>query len=171
MCSSISSEPCWPHCVFPMGCPPGYHAYCHYLKTEVSQSHPLMRAFCLLLLQPTKPQGPPEPRMGDLEEGEFLQPGQGLPAHGTCFPLPSPPRPPADAHQEGTIRRGPTEAEPGTLVVGLHPPQQPLADGLPKNCPLRPHSQRGPAQPPQALTSAPCLFPPIPSRLPLTFLP
>uniref|UniRef100_G1MVC1 Receptor for retinol uptake STRA6 n=1 Tax=Meleagris gallopavo TaxID=9103 RepID=G1MVC1_MELGA len=48
---------------------PGYHAYCHYLKTEVSQSHPLMRAFCLLLLQPAKPQGPPEPRTGDLEEG------------------------------------------------------------------------------------------------------
>lgn len=154
-----------------MGCPPGYHAYCHYLKTEVSQSHPLMRAFCLLLLQPAKPQGPPEPRTGDLEEGEFLQSGQGLPVHRPRLPLSSPSRPPADAHQEGIIRRRPIETEPGTLVVGLHPPQQPLADGLQKNCPLRSHSQRSPAQPSQALTSIPCLFPPVPSHLLLTFLP
>ncbi|XP_035422624.1 receptor for retinol uptake STRA6 [Cygnus atratus] len=48
---------------------PGYHAYCHYLKTEVSQSHPVMRAFCLLLLQPPRPRGTPEPRPGDVEEG------------------------------------------------------------------------------------------------------
>uniref|UniRef100_A0A8C3GMD4 Receptor for retinol uptake STRA6 n=1 Tax=Cairina moschata TaxID=8855 RepID=A0A8C3GMD4_CAIMO len=48
---------------------PGYHAYCHYLKTEVSQSHPLMRAFCLLLLQPPRPRGTPQPRAGDVEEG------------------------------------------------------------------------------------------------------
>ncbi|POI25579.1 hypothetical protein CIB84_010671 [Bambusicola thoracicus] len=61
---------------------PGYHAYCHYLKTEVSQSHPLMRAFCLLLLQPTKPQGPPEPRMGDLEEGLQLMHTKKAPSGG-----------------------------------------------------------------------------------------
>ncbi|EOB00001.1 Stimulated by retinoic acid gene 6 protein-like protein, partial [Anas platyrhynchos] len=48
---------------------PGYHAYCHYLKTEVSQSHPLMRAFCLLLLQPPRPRGTPQPQAGDVEEG------------------------------------------------------------------------------------------------------
>ncbi|XP_040426496.1 receptor for retinol uptake STRA6 [Cygnus olor] len=48
---------------------PGYHAYCHYLKMEVSQSHPVMRAFCLLLLQPPRPRGTPEPRPGDVEEG------------------------------------------------------------------------------------------------------
>uniref|UniRef100_A0A8C9F673 Receptor for retinol uptake STRA6 n=1 Tax=Pavo cristatus TaxID=9049 RepID=A0A8C9F673_PAVCR len=61
---------------------PGYHAYCHYLKTEVSQSHPLMRVFCLLLLQPTKPQGPPEPRTGDLEEGLQLMHTKKAPSGG-----------------------------------------------------------------------------------------
>ncbi|XP_068927285.1 receptor for retinol uptake STRA6 isoform X2 [Petaurus breviceps papuanus] len=30
---------------------PGYRTYCYYLKMEVSQSHPAMKAFCLLLLQ------------------------------------------------------------------------------------------------------------------------
>ncbi|XP_033016480.1 receptor for retinol uptake STRA6 [Lacerta agilis] len=30
---------------------PGYRTYCHYLKIEVSQSHPVMKAFCFLLLQ------------------------------------------------------------------------------------------------------------------------
>ncbi|KAK1788833.1 hypothetical protein P4O66_002643 [Electrophorus voltai] len=30
---------------------PGYHCYAHYLKIEVSQSHPVMKAFCGLLLQ------------------------------------------------------------------------------------------------------------------------
>ncbi|NXQ91859.1 STRA6 protein, partial [Nyctibius grandis] len=54
---------------------PGYHTYCHYLKIEVSQSHPVMKAFCLLLLQPTKPAGPPGLRASNLEEGiQLLQP-------------------------------------------------------------------------------------------------
>ncbi|XP_074088792.1 receptor for retinol uptake STRA6 [Macrotis lagotis] len=30
---------------------PGYRTYCYYLKMEVSQSHPAMKAFCFLLLQ------------------------------------------------------------------------------------------------------------------------
>nr|XP_027322108.2 receptor for retinol uptake STRA6 isoform X1 [Anas platyrhynchos]XP_027322109.2 receptor for retinol uptake STRA6 isoform X1 [Anas platyrhynchos] len=79
---------------------PGYHAYCHYLKTEVSQSHPLMRAFCLLLLQPPRPRGTPQPRAGD-----------------------SGGRHPADAEHEGAVGRRSAEAEPGTLVAGLHPAQ------------------------------------------------
>ncbi|NXJ98899.1 STRA6 protein, partial [Corythaixoides concolor] len=54
---------------------PGYHAYCHYLKIEVSQSHPVMKAFCLLLLQLAKPEGPPGLRATNLEEGiQLMQP-------------------------------------------------------------------------------------------------
>ncbi|XP_051838221.1 receptor for retinol uptake STRA6 [Antechinus flavipes] len=30
---------------------PGYRTYCYYLKMEVSQSHPIMKAFCFLLWQ------------------------------------------------------------------------------------------------------------------------
>lgn len=61
---------------------PGYHAYCHYLKTEVSQSHPLMRAFCLLLLQPPRPRGTPQPRAGDVEEGIQLMQSTKAPSGG-----------------------------------------------------------------------------------------
>lgn len=61
---------------------PGYHAYCHYLKTEVSQSHPLMRAFCLLLLQPPRPRGTPQPRAGDMEEGIQLMQSTKAPSGG-----------------------------------------------------------------------------------------
>ncbi|XP_063170016.1 receptor for retinol uptake STRA6 isoform X1 [Candoia aspera] len=39
------------------GFDPGYRTYCQYLKIEVSQSHPVMRAFCLLLLHR---HGPPK---------------------------------------------------------------------------------------------------------------
>lgn len=54
-----------------LGCvPPGYHTYCHYLKIEVSQSHPVMKAFCLLLLQPAGPEGTRGLRAGGVEEGE-----------------------------------------------------------------------------------------------------
>nr|XP_038041078.1 receptor for retinol uptake STRA6 isoform X2 [Anas platyrhynchos] len=61
---------------------PGYHAYCHYLKTEVSQSHPLMRAFCLLLLQPPRPRGTPQPRAGDLLPGIQLMQSTKAPSGG-----------------------------------------------------------------------------------------
>uniref|UniRef100_A0A8B9TLV0 Receptor for retinol uptake STRA6 n=1 Tax=Anas platyrhynchos TaxID=8839 RepID=A0A8B9TLV0_ANAPL len=57
---------------------PGYHAYCHYLKTEVSQSHPLMRAFCLLLLQkvgPPLPPNQPHPCLGAPSPTRCLLPG------------------------------------------------------------------------------------------------
>ncbi|NXA33135.1 STRA6 protein, partial [Eudromia elegans] len=48
---------------------PGYRAYCHYLKVEVSQSHPVMRAFCSLLLQPPGPSGRRAPSPAGAEEG------------------------------------------------------------------------------------------------------
>ncbi|NXF87800.1 STRA6 protein, partial [Eubucco bourcierii] len=48
---------------------PGYHSYYHYLKIEVSQSHPVMKAFCLLLLQPARPQEPAGLQASNVEEG------------------------------------------------------------------------------------------------------
>ncbi|NXR50613.1 STRA6 protein, partial [Hippolais icterina] len=48
---------------------PGYHTYCHYLRVEVSQCHPLLKAFCFLLLQPGRPEPPAPPRENNLEEG------------------------------------------------------------------------------------------------------
>ncbi|NXL32558.1 STRA6 protein, partial [Glaucidium brasilianum] len=54
---------------------PGYHAYCHYLKIEVSQSHPVMKAFCLMLLQLIRPEGPAGLRASNVEEGiQLMQP-------------------------------------------------------------------------------------------------
>lgn len=50
-------------------CPAGYHTYCHYLKVEVSQGHPLLKAFCCLLLQPGRTEPHPQPRETHLEEG------------------------------------------------------------------------------------------------------
>ncbi|XP_028922374.1 receptor for retinol uptake STRA6 isoform X2 [Ornithorhynchus anatinus] len=48
---------------------PGYRTYCYFLKIEVSQSHPVMKAFCSLLLQLSCS----KPLMGlkscDVEEG------------------------------------------------------------------------------------------------------
>ncbi|NXY01179.1 STRA6 protein, partial [Pteruthius melanotis] len=46
---------------------PGYHTYCHYLKVEVSQGHPMVKAFCFLLLQRPEPPAPPQDT--HLEEG------------------------------------------------------------------------------------------------------
>uniref|UniRef100_A0A8C8VH06 Receptor for retinol uptake STRA6 n=1 Tax=Pelusios castaneus TaxID=367368 RepID=A0A8C8VH06_9SAUR len=51
---------------------PGYRTYCHYLKLEVSQSHPVMKAFCCLLLQLPSPEGQPGLKPTDVEEGEIL---------------------------------------------------------------------------------------------------
>ncbi|NXD05249.1 STRA6 protein, partial [Certhia familiaris] len=48
---------------------PGFRTYCHYLKVEVSQGHPLLRAFCILLLQPSPPEPPALPQDTQLEEG------------------------------------------------------------------------------------------------------
>lgn len=139
MCWGHAAGQCWPLTPLSFGlCPPGYHAYCHYLKTEVSQSHPLMRAFCLLLLQPPRPRGTPQPRAGDMEEGGSpAAPGTAPSLPGGPLPNPlSPSRHPADAEHEGAVGRRSAEAEPGTLVAGLHPAQQPLAAGLPKKRPL-----------------------------------
>ncbi|CAH2273337.1 stimulated by retinoic acid gene 6 homolog [Pelobates cultripes] len=52
------------------GWDPGYRNYCNFLMLEVSECHPLVRAFCLLL----KPQQGKHP---DLEEGIHLMPPDG----------------------------------------------------------------------------------------------
>ncbi|XP_020850354.1 receptor for retinol uptake STRA6 isoform X1 [Phascolarctos cinereus] len=55
---------------------PGYRTYCYYLKMEVSQSHPAMRAFCFLLLQSPGSRGLAGAqavlRPSDVEEGIHL---------------------------------------------------------------------------------------------------
>ncbi|KAI2648227.1 Receptor for retinol uptake stra6 [Labeo rohita] len=48
---------------------PGYRCYAHYLKIEVSQSHPVMKAFCGLLLQTSGQDHLSVQRMRDAEEG------------------------------------------------------------------------------------------------------
>uniref|UniRef100_A0A8C3S507 Receptor for retinol uptake STRA6 n=1 Tax=Chelydra serpentina TaxID=8475 RepID=A0A8C3S507_CHESE len=58
---------------------PGYRTYCHYLKIEVSQSHPVMKAFCFLLLQLPGPEGQTGLKPTDVEEGiQLMQPVKGL---------------------------------------------------------------------------------------------
>ncbi|OCT87083.1 receptor for retinol uptake stra6 [Xenopus laevis] len=52
------------------GWDPAYRNYCHFLMLEVSECHPLVRAFCLLL-------GPSKERQADLEEGIQLMPPDG----------------------------------------------------------------------------------------------
>uniref|UniRef100_A0A8D2IN61 Receptor for retinol uptake STRA6 n=1 Tax=Varanus komodoensis TaxID=61221 RepID=A0A8D2IN61_VARKO len=51
---------------------PGYRTYCHCLKIEVSQAHPMMKAFCALLLQLHHPPGLAGLRPRNLEEGVKL---------------------------------------------------------------------------------------------------
>lgn len=46
-----------------------YRCYAHYLKIEVSQSHPVMKAFCGLLLQIVGQEGKGAQRTRDAEEG------------------------------------------------------------------------------------------------------
>lgn len=53
----------------PCGLSAGYRCYAHYLKIEVSQSHPVMKAFCGLLLQTTGQDSLSAQRMRDAEEG------------------------------------------------------------------------------------------------------
>ncbi|XP_059917903.1 receptor for retinol uptake stra6 [Gadus macrocephalus] len=48
---------------------PAYRCYAHYLKIEVSQSHPVMKAFCGLLLQGAGQDPDPTQRERDAEEG------------------------------------------------------------------------------------------------------
>ncbi|NXG42246.1 STRA6 protein, partial [Psilopogon haemacephalus] len=62
---------------------PGYHSYCHYLKIEVSQSHPVMKAFCLLLLQPARPGGSPGLQASNMEEGiQLMQAKKAVQSRG-----------------------------------------------------------------------------------------
>ncbi|XP_036962091.1 receptor for retinol uptake stra6 [Acanthopagrus latus] len=48
---------------------PAYRCYAHYLKIEVSQSHPVMKAFCGLLLQSVGQESNTAQRSRDAEEG------------------------------------------------------------------------------------------------------
>ncbi|XP_062439897.1 receptor for retinol uptake STRA6 [Rhea pennata] len=64
---------------------PGYHAYCHYLKIEVSQSHPVVKAFCLLLLQLSRPEGQPGLRPSNVEEGIQLMQTKKAPSSRAKF--------------------------------------------------------------------------------------
>ncbi|XP_061077224.1 receptor for retinol uptake stra6 [Conger conger] len=48
---------------------PGYRCYAHYLKIEVSQSHPVMKAFCGMLLQSAGQEGGAGQKMRDAEDG------------------------------------------------------------------------------------------------------
>lgn len=48
---------------------PAYRCYAHYLKIEVSQSHPVMKAFCGILLQSVGQEGRVVQRSKDAEEG------------------------------------------------------------------------------------------------------
>ncbi|XP_018619328.1 receptor for retinol uptake stra6 isoform X2 [Scleropages formosus] len=48
---------------------PGYRCYSHYLKIEVSQSHPVMKAFCGMLLRSAGQEGGAGQKMRDVEEG------------------------------------------------------------------------------------------------------
>ncbi|TMS06009.1 Receptor for retinol uptake stra6 [Larimichthys crocea] len=48
---------------------PAYRCYAHYLKIEVSQSHPVMKAFCGMLLQSMSKESNAAQRSRDLEEG------------------------------------------------------------------------------------------------------
>ncbi|KAM3925040.1 receptor for retinol uptake STRA6 isoform 2-T2 [Leptodactylus fuscus] len=52
------------------GWDPGYRNYCNFLLLEVSECHPLITAFCLLLK-------PPNWKKPDLEEGIHLMPADG----------------------------------------------------------------------------------------------
>lgn len=46
-----------------------YRCYAHYLKIEVSQSHPVMKAFCGMLLQSMSQESNVTQRSRDAEEG------------------------------------------------------------------------------------------------------
>ncbi|KAJ8417602.1 hypothetical protein AAFF_G00224450 [Aldrovandia affinis] len=48
---------------------PGYHCYVHYLRVEVSQSHPVLKAFCGMLLQSIRKDSRVGQKMPDFEEG------------------------------------------------------------------------------------------------------
>ncbi|XP_041650617.1 receptor for retinol uptake stra6 [Cheilinus undulatus] len=48
---------------------PAYRCYAHYLKIEVSQSHPVMKAFCGVLLQSVGQESNSAQRSRDAEEG------------------------------------------------------------------------------------------------------
>ncbi|MGH0161875.1 UNVERIFIED_CONTAM: hypothetical protein FKN15_041708 [Acipenser sinensis] len=50
-----------------------YRCYVHYLKIKVSQSHPVMKAFCSVLLQPPASEGTAGQKMSVVEEALLYQ--------------------------------------------------------------------------------------------------
>lgn len=64
----LSLSPCLTDTPFPC-LSAAYRCYAHYLKIEVSQSHPVMKAFCGMLLQSVGQEGGAAPRSRDAEEG------------------------------------------------------------------------------------------------------
>lgn len=77
----IASKPTWGavlcvYCFCPvrmihpsLRLPAAYRCYAHYLKIEVSQSHPVMKAFCGMLLQSVGQDTKAGQRSRDAEEG------------------------------------------------------------------------------------------------------
>lgn len=63
--ASCSHGPAWLMFVLPAA----FRYYTHSLKVEVSQSHPVMKAFCSLLLDLMVEGGPVGRKMRDAEEG------------------------------------------------------------------------------------------------------
>lgn len=61
---------------------PAYRYYTHSLKVEVSQSHPVMKAFCGLLLDMMVEGGPAGKKIRDAEEGRDPEPQ----THNTVYP-------------------------------------------------------------------------------------
>ncbi|XP_042184603.1 receptor for retinol uptake stra6 [Oncorhynchus tshawytscha] len=59
---------------------PAYRCYAHYLKIEVSQSHPVMKAFCGMMLQCARQDGA-EKKARDAEEGIQLVNQEKKPQH------------------------------------------------------------------------------------------
>ncbi|KAM9528181.1 receptor for retinol uptake stra6-like isoform 2-T2 [Salvelinus alpinus] len=59
---------------------PAYRCYAHYLKIEVSQSHPVMKAFCGMMLQCARQDGD-EKKARDAEEGIQLVNQEKKPQH------------------------------------------------------------------------------------------
>lgn len=66
---SQSDPPPVPPSCRPLCLSAAYRCYAHYLKIEVSQSHPVMKAFCGMLLQSMSEEAGAAQRSRDAEEG------------------------------------------------------------------------------------------------------
>lgn len=63
---------------------PAYRYYTHSLKVEVSQSHPVMKAFCGMLLDMMVEGGPVGQKIRDAEEGRDPKPAH-ITTYCTCI--------------------------------------------------------------------------------------